>query len=141
MTIEKALTKNQELKALYDKDAKIRELVDTAKSVEGMPRHTSTHAAGVVITDKPVDRYVPLARNDESVVTQYTMTTIEELGLLKMDFLGLRTLTVISDTVKSVRENNIPILILKKFRLTIRRHMICCRQGILMVCFNVSRRE
>lgn len=104
MTIEKALTKNQELKALYDKDAKIRELVDTAKSVEGMPRHTSTHAAGVVITDKPVDRYVPLARNDESVVTQYTMTTIEELGLLKMDFLGLRTLTVISDTVKSVRK-------------------------------------
>lgn len=106
-----------------------------------MPRHTSTHAAGVVITDKPVDRYVPLARNDESVVTQYTMTTIEELGLLKMDFLGLRTLTVISDTVKSVRENNIPDFDIEKFRLTIRRHMICCRQGILMVCFNVSRRE
>lgn len=117
MTIEKALTKNQELKALYDKDAKIRELVDTAKSVEGMPRHTSTHAAGVVITDKPVDRYVPLARNDESVVTQYTMTTIEELGLLKMDFLGLRTLTVISDTVKSVRENNIPDFDIEKISL------------------------
>ena len=106
MTIEKALIKNQELKDLYDKDEKIRELINTAQSVEGMPRHTSTHAAGVVITDKPVDMYVPLARNDEAIVTQYTMTAIEELGLLKMDFLGLRTLTVIDDTVKAIKKKN-----------------------------------
>lgn len=103
ITIEAALKKNAELKKLYDTDEKIHELIDTAKSVEGMPRHASTHAAGVVITDKPVSEYVPLARNDESVVTQFTMTTIEELGLLKMDFLGLRTLTVISDAEKMIR--------------------------------------
>lgn len=104
ITIEAALKKNAELKKLYDTDEKIRELIDTAKSVEGMPRHASTHAAGVVITDKPVSEYVPLARNDASVVTQFTMTTIEELGLLKMDFLGLRTLTVISDAEKMIRQ-------------------------------------
>lgn len=104
ITIEDALKKNAELKKLYNEDEKIRELIDTAKSVEGMPRHASTHAAGVVITDKPVSEYVPLARNDESVVTQFTMTTIEELGLLKMDFLGLRTLTVISDAEKMIRK-------------------------------------
>ena len=104
ITIESALKKNAELKKLYDTDEKIRELIDTAKSVEGMPRHASTHAAGVVITDKPVSEYVPLARNDESVVTQFTMTTIEELGLLKMDFLGLRTLTVIRDAEKLIRQ-------------------------------------
>lgn len=104
VTITAALKKNPELKKLYDEDEKIHELIDTAKSVEGMPRHASTHAAGVVITDKPVSEYVPLARNDESVVTQFTMTTIEELGLLKMDFLGLRTLTVISDAEKMIRK-------------------------------------
>lgn len=103
ITIEKALKKNPELKKLYTENEKIHELIDTAKRVEGMPRHASTHAAGVVITDRPVHEYVPLARNDESVVTQFTMTTIEELGLLKMDFLGLRTLTVISDTVKTIQ--------------------------------------
>lgn len=104
ITIEKALQKSSELRALYEKDEKIRELIDTAKSVEGMPRHASTHAAGVVITDKPVSEYVPLARNDESIVTQFTMTTIEELGLLKMDFLGLRTLTVIHDAEEEIRK-------------------------------------
>ncbi len=106
ITIEKALKKNSELKALYESDEKIRELIDTAKSVEGMPRHASTHAAGVVITDRPVSEYVPLARNDESIVTQFTMTTIEELGLLKMDFLGLRTLTVIDDAEKLIQKKN-----------------------------------
>lgn len=106
ITIDKALKKNADLKQLYDNDEKIKELIDLAKAVEGMPRHASKHAAGVVITDKPVYEYVPLARNDESVVTQYTMTTIEELGLLKMDFLGLRTLTVIDDCVKAVKEKN-----------------------------------
>ena len=104
ITIDKALRKNSELRKMYDSDPKIKELVDLAKAVEGMPRHASKHAAGVVITDKPVSEYVPLAKNDDSVVTQYTMPTIEELGLLKMDFLGLRTLTVIDDCVKAVRE-------------------------------------
>ena len=104
ITIDKALKKNAELKKMYDSDPKINELVNLAKAVEGMPRHASKHAAGVVITDRPVSEYVPLAKNDDSVVTQYTMTTIEELGLLKMDFLGLRTLTVIDDCVKAVRE-------------------------------------
>ncbi len=106
ITIEKALNESDELKALYESDEKIKELIDTAKSVEGMPRNASTHAAGIVITDRPVSDYVPLARNDESVVTQFTMTTIEELGLLKMDFLGLRTLTVINDCVKMVKRKN-----------------------------------
>ncbi|MBQ4573304.1 MAG: DNA polymerase III subunit alpha [Clostridia bacterium] len=106
ITIEKALTESEELKALYESDEKIKDLINTAKSVEGMPRNSSTHAAGIVITDKPVSDYVPLAKNDESVVTQFTMTTIEELGLLKMDFLGLRTLTVINDCVKMVKKKN-----------------------------------
>ena len=106
ITIEKALLESEELKALYDGDEQIKSLIDTAKSVEGMPRNSSTHAAGIVITDKPVSDYVPLAKNDESVVTQFTMTTIEELGLLKMDFLGLRTLTVINDCVKMVKKKN-----------------------------------
>ena len=106
ITIEKALEESDEFKALYDSDEQIKNLIDTAKSVEGMPRNSSTHAAGIVITDRPVSDYVPLAKNDESVVTQFTMTTIEELGLLKMDFLGLRTLTVINDCVKMVKKNN-----------------------------------
>lgn len=106
ITIDKVLKRDPEFKKLYDSDEKVKELIDLARAVEGMPRHASTHAAGVVITDKPVDEYVPLARNDESLVTQYTMTTIEELGLLKMDFLGLRTLTVIDDCVKAVKQRN-----------------------------------
>ncbi len=106
ITIEKALNESEELKALYESDEKTKELIDTAKSVEGMPRNSSTHAAGIVITDRPVSDYVPLAKNDESVLTQFTMTTIEELGLLKMDFLGLRTLTVINDCVKMVKRKN-----------------------------------
>lgn len=104
MTIEKALTISSELKALYDTDPKIYELIDTAKRVEGMPRHSSVHAAGVVIAPEPVTEFVPVAKPDESVVTQFTMTTLEELGLLKMDFLGLRNLTAISDCEKAVRK-------------------------------------
>ena len=106
ITIEKALKESEDLKILYDSDDKVKELIDTSMSVEGMPRHASTHAAGIVITDRPVSDYVPLATNDESIVTQFTMTTIEELGLLKMDFLGLRTLTVINDCVKMVQRKN-----------------------------------
>nr|MCR4925633.1 DNA polymerase III subunit alpha [Clostridiales bacterium] len=105
ITISSALKKSKELKRLYDSDFKVKELLDTATKVEGMPRHASTHAAGVVITRDPVATYVPLATNDDCVVTQYTMTTLEELGLLKMDFLGLRTLTVIKDAQNMIREN------------------------------------
>ena len=106
MTLDKALAGSKELKALYDGDALIKDLIDMAIKLEGMPRHASTHAAGVVISDRPVSDYVPLATNDESVVTQYTMTALDELGLLKMDFLGLRNLTVIDDTQKDIRKIN-----------------------------------
>ncbi|MEG0765945.1 MAG: DNA polymerase III subunit alpha, partial [Pseudoflavonifractor sp.] len=104
ITLEEALKLSKPFKEGYDNDERIHKLIDTAKSIEGMPRHASTHAAGVVITKRPVWEYVPLAKNDESVVTQYTMTTLEELGLLKMDFLGLRNLTVLDDAVKLVRK-------------------------------------
>ncbi len=104
ITLERALAGSKELRELYESDTQVKELIDMAQKVEGMPRHASTHAAGVVISDKPVSEYVPLALNDEAVVTQYTMTALEELGLLKMDFLGLRNLTVIADTEAAVRE-------------------------------------
>lgn len=104
MTIDKALNTVSELKQAYDSDENIKQLIDMAKSIEGMPRHATTHAAGVVITEKPVSFYVPLAKNDEAVVTQYTMTTLEELGLLKIDFLGLRNLTVINDAVGMISD-------------------------------------
>ena len=106
ITIDKALKRSADFKALYDNDAQARELIDLARRVEGMPRHASTHAAGVVITHDPVVSYVPLARNDEAIVTQFPMTTLEELGLLKMDFLGLRTLTVISNAEKMIRRRH-----------------------------------
>ena len=95
MTLDHALESVTELRDKYESDEQVRELIDMARKIEGMPRHTSTHAAGVVITDRPVVDYVPLSMNDDAVVTQYTMTAIEELGLLKMDFLGLRNLSVI----------------------------------------------
>lgn len=104
ITLDSAMKKSQDFKALYESSDEIKELIDTARKVEGMPRHTSTHAAGVVITKDPVSSYVPLSLNDNVPVTQYTMTTLEELGLLKIDFLGLRTLTVISDAVKMIRQ-------------------------------------
>lgn len=104
MTIEKAMSNSVDLKKKYEENPKLKELIDMAKKLEGMPRHASTHAAGVVITEKPVSEYVPLAKNDEAIVTQFTMTTLEELGLLKMDFLGLRTLTVIKDTEKMINK-------------------------------------
>ncbi len=104
ITLDEALKTSPQLKAMYDEDEAIRELIDTARALEGMPRNTSTHAAGVVITAEPVDTYVPLSRNDDTVVTQYTMTTIEALGLLKMDFLGLRNLTVIEDAQRQIRK-------------------------------------
>ena len=103
MTLDEALRLSRPLKELYESDDTMRRLIDTARALEGMPRHASTHAAGVVSTEKPVYEYVPLAKNDESVVCQYPMTTLEELGLLKMDFLGLRNLTVLEDAAVLVR--------------------------------------
>lgn len=106
MNIDKALEINPELRSRYDEDEKAAELIDTAKLLEGMPRHASTHAAGVVISKEPVTEYVPLQKNDESVTTQFTMGLLEELGLLKMDFLGLRTLTVIRDAADLIYKNH-----------------------------------
>ena len=103
ITLADALKMSTQLKTLYEADERVKKLIDTAMEVEGMPRNTSTHAAAVVITKEPVYRYVPLAKNDDTVVIQYTMTTVEELGLLKMDFLGLRNLTVIDDAEKMIR--------------------------------------
>ena len=103
MTLDEAMKLSKQLREMYSGDEKLRSLIDTAKALEGMPRHASTHAAGVVITERPVYEYVPLAKNDESIVTQYTMTTLEHLGLLKMDFLGLRNLTVLEDAAELAR--------------------------------------
>ena len=104
ITLEEAVATSPKLKEMYDSDERVKTLIDMAKRLEGMPRNTSTHAAGVVITAEPVCSYVPLSRNDDTIVTQYTMTTIEELGLLKMDFLGLRNLTVIEDAEQQIRK-------------------------------------
>lgn len=106
MTITQALEESRELKNEYENNEGIRSLIDMALKLEGMPRHASTHAAGVVITREPAACYVPLQKNDESIVTQYTMNTLEELGLLKMDFLGLRNLTVISDCEKEIQKSD-----------------------------------
>ncbi len=106
ITLDRALSMNPELKKLYQEDDQVRELIDMSKRLEGLPRHTSMHAAGVVISQKSVDEYVPLSLgSDGSVVAQFTMTTLEELGLLKMDFLGLRTLTVIQDAARLASES------------------------------------
>ena len=107
ITIDKALKKNPELRAKYESDESIRRLIDMSRRLEGLPRHSSTHAAGVVISQKPMEEYVPLCLGiDGMITTQFTMTTIEELGLLKMDFLGLRTLTVILNAVKLAEKNH-----------------------------------
>ena len=105
ITIKKALEQNREFQEAYENDEKTKNLLDIAMKLEGLPRQASTHACGVLITDKPVVEYVPLYVNEGTVEAQFIMTTLEELGLLKMDFLGLRTLTVISDTMKFVKEN------------------------------------
>lgn len=105
ITIDKALEQNKELRDLYEQDEDIGKMLDIARALEGMPRQASTHACGVVITKEPVDTYVPLYVRDGQISTQFIMTTLEELGLLKMDFLGLRTLTVIQDAINLVKEN------------------------------------
>ena len=106
MTIDKALATSPDLKNLYENDEETREVIDMAKAIEGMPRHASTHAAGVVISKAPIDEYVPLYLSEKGPATQFTMTTIEELGLLKMDFLGLRNLTVIRDALELIKRNH-----------------------------------
>ncbi|EQK68393.1 DNA polymerase III, alpha subunit [Clostridioides difficile CD92] len=107
MTIDKALDTNPNLKELYDQDPETKEIINISKQIEGMLRHASTHAAGVVISKNPVDEYVPLYKHQDAITTQFTMTTLEELGLLKMDFLGLRTLTVIRDTLDLIEKNRV----------------------------------
>lgn len=106
VTIDSALKTSTELRNRYEEDEQTKQLLDIARSIEGMPRHATMHAAGVVITDRPVSDYVPLSKNDDNVVTQFTMTTLEELGLLKMDFLGLRNLTVIDYADKQIKKNH-----------------------------------
>ncbi|MBQ3089620.1 MAG: DNA polymerase III subunit alpha [Oscillospiraceae bacterium] len=103
ITLDEALKASRPLRDRYESEPMVRNLIDTSRKIEGMPRHASKHAAGVVITRRPVYEYVPLARNDESIVTQYIMTTLEELGLLKMDFLGLRNLTILDDAQNMIR--------------------------------------
>jgi len=105
MTISKALELSPELKAKYEQDDKVKDLIDTAKQLEGMPRHSSTHAAGVVLTRDPVTDYVPVQKTEDSIVTQFSMGTLDKLGLLKIDFLGLRTLTVIKDSIDMIKAN------------------------------------
>ncbi len=105
MTLDKALESSGELRQYYDDDPRVKHLIDMARELEGMPRNASTHAAGVIIAAAPVYQYVPLAKNDMGVVTQFTMTTLEELGLLKMDFLGLRNLTILDDAMKLVNRS------------------------------------
>lgn len=103
VTIDRALQANPELRKLYESDEQVKVLIDMSKRLEGLPRHTSMHAAGVVICPESADEFVPLSRgSDGCITTQFTMTTLEELGLLKMDFLGLRTLTVIQNAVRLV---------------------------------------
>ncbi|MBQ8306509.1 MAG: DNA polymerase III subunit alpha [Blautia sp.] len=115
ITIDKALTMNPELRKAYEEQEDVKRLIDMGKRLEGLPRHTSMHAAGVVISQKDVDEYVPLSRaQDGSITTQFTMTTLEELGLLKMDFLGLRTLTVIQDAVKLIERDTGRVLDMKQ---------------------------
>ena len=107
ITIDRALEMSQELRTMYETDEQIKTLIDMAKRLEGLPRHTSMHAAGVVISQKSVDEYVPLARaSDGTIITQFTMTTLEELGLLKMDFLGLRTLTVLQNAARMAERSS-----------------------------------
>lgn len=113
-TLENAIKTNKALSDLYETNATTRRLIDIAKELEGLPRHASTHAAGVVITEGELSDYVPLALSDETIVTQFTMTTLEELGLLKMDFLGLRNLTIISNTINNIEDKRIDISMIKE---------------------------
>ena len=140
MTLSKALKVSHDLKQMYDTDPKVHELIEMALKIEGMPRHASTHAAGVVITREAANEYVPLSCNDGQIVTQFTMTTIEELGLLKMDFLGLRTLTVLHDAEQMVPETGRPGLSARcRFLRMTKRSLRCSRPGTPMGCSSLNR--
>lgn len=142
ITIDKALTMNPELKKAYEEQDEIHYLIDMARRLEGLPRHTSMHAAGVVISQKDVSEYVPLSRaSDGSIVTQFTMTTLEELGLLKMDFLGLRTLTVIQNAVKLIQKDAGVTLDMQKINYDDKRFWIPLAPVVLMVYFSLKVRE
>ena len=106
ITIEKALEINPELRSKYEREPRARHILDMSMALEGLPRHASTHAAGIVISKLPLDEYVPLYSSDKGLATQFNMTTIEELGLLKMDFLGLRNLTVINEALQMIEQNH-----------------------------------
>ena len=123
ITIPKALEQNKELKDLYENDEQIHKLLDIAMALEGMPRQASTHACGVVITKDPVDTYVPLYVRDGQINTQFIMTTLEELGLLKMDFLGLRNLTVIQNTIEMVKTNHVDTALTHQFVIIMKKTM------------------
>lgn len=137
ITIEKALTANKELRRMYDSDSTVKRLIDTARKLEGMPRNASTHAAGVVITKEPVDTYVPLSVNGDQPVTQFTMVTLEELGLLKMDFLGLRNLTVIADAEAMIRRR-VPAFSMKDASLEDAQTFEMLGQGKTMGVFQLE---
>ena len=135
ITIDKALKMNPELKKTYEDQPEIHDLIDTARRLEGLPRHTSMHAAGVVISQKDVSEYVPLSRaQDGSIVTQFTMTTLEELGLLKMDFLGLRTLTVIQNAVHLIEQDTGVHLDMQQIDYNDKKYLIHWERDVLTVC-------
>ena len=134
ITIDKALKMNPELKKTYEDQPEIHDLIDTARRLEGLPRHTSMHAAGVVISQKDVSEYVPLSRaQDGSIVTQFTMTTLEELGLLKMDFLGLRTLTVIQNAVHLIEQDTGVHLDMQQIDYNDKKYLIHWERDVLTV--------
>jgi DNA polymerase-3 subunit alpha len=139
--IEQALSSSKRLKEMYDNDARVRRVIDTAMALEDMPKDSGTHAAGVVITKNPVSEYVPLtlSKKDDSIATQFTMTTLEELGLLKMDFLGLRNLTIISDAEKDIRKHT-PDFSVEAIRTMTRRPSRCSPTARRRACFSSNPR-
>lgn len=138
-TLDEALQQSKPLRAMYDGDERLHRLIDTARAIEGMPRHASTHAAGVVITEQPVYAYVPLASNDGALVCQYQMTTLEELGLLKMDFLGLRNLTVLEDAARRVRRR-VPDFQVERIPLDDKKTFDMLAAGAPSACFSSRAR-
>ena len=135
MTLDKALKASPDLREAYESDDSVKYLIDMSKRLEGLPRHTSMHAAGVVISRAAVDEYVPLSRaSDGSITTQFTMTTLEELGLLKMDFLGLRTLTVIQNAVRLVEKTTGKPLDIDKIDYNDKKVLDSIGTGKMTVC-------
>ncbi|ACB84145.1 DNA polymerase III subunit alpha [Natranaerobius thermophilus] len=138
MTIDKALELNKDFKKLYDEDPQVRELINISKSIEGLPRHASIHAAGIVISKAPLTEYVPLQCNDDQVVTQFPMGTLEELGLLKMDFLGLKTLTMMNRAVEIVNQTQAETVDLNKIPLDDEQTFRLIREGNTLGVFQLE---